>query len=329
MKTFLFDIPRRLRIKSNELDVKAFLNNKAWVVFNDEDVKQVLIFMDDGKLIISTSGVVSYNTWKYIPANRSIIFSSDKEGRMYHPLFYDNKILVLQLDGTDEKLFMVEESVSNSLPMRSLSDIEKYFAALELYKSIGHQIVDSPSIEDKVEPIREIRKTQGQATVDAVPGLVTDDSDRALFQDSIAVEFGGHSFYFAGGRDNYYVDENGIYAFDSCIEIEDGLIIQNRSGFVFFYNGSFDNAVTYNDNPQIYNFYYGNTLEGILIGQKAHPYLFYNSLKSNWEKCRVIEFYPESGRFVIELNSTHQILKCFTDKKQKMVSVLNYWDSKK
>ena len=97
MKTYLFDTFNRYKRFSEELDAKTILCNKSWWVFNDSGEKEVYIFNTDGSLIISVSGKVTNATWKYIPANKSVIISGNNQSYMVHPAFYDNMIFALQV----------------------------------------------------------------------------------------------------------------------------------------------------------------------------------------------------------------------------------------
>ena len=53
MKTFLLNIPNDIKNWNNSLDAKALLCSQSWNVFNDEGVKEVYIFKNDGTLIAS------------------------------------------------------------------------------------------------------------------------------------------------------------------------------------------------------------------------------------------------------------------------------------
>lgn len=126
MKTFLLDIADRFRRFDEQLDVKALLCNKSWQVFNDSGVKEIYIFQEDGSLIISLNGKVSRATWQYIPANRSLIINSDNESYMLRPFFQDENLFALQLDGTREYSFLLNEAQRASFPVESLSDLKFY-----------------------------------------------------------------------------------------------------------------------------------------------------------------------------------------------------------
>ena len=131
MKTFLLNIPQRLKLKSQELDAQAALCDKPWTVFNDEGVKQLFIFQPDGTLLITTNGIVSNSTWKYISANRSIIITSDNKSVMFHPAFLDDVVFALQQDGEGSSLFMIDENNSQSFSPKNLTELGAYFSNKE------------------------------------------------------------------------------------------------------------------------------------------------------------------------------------------------------
>ena len=126
MKTYLLDVLNKFQRFSENLDVKTILCNKAWLIFNDSGDKEVYIFQEDGSLIISLNGKVSRATWQYIPANRSLIINSDNESYMLRPFFQDENLFTLQLDGTREYSFLLNEAQRASFPVESLSDLKFY-----------------------------------------------------------------------------------------------------------------------------------------------------------------------------------------------------------
>ena len=137
MKTYLLDILNRYKKFSESLDVEAILCSKSWSVFNDSGCKEIYLFQHDGSLIISVSGEVTNATWKYIPVNQSILISTKSASYMLHPAFVDDIIFALQLDGTNQYSFMIDELQRDTFAPKSLSDIEKYFITkkqLELEK---------------------------------------------------------------------------------------------------------------------------------------------------------------------------------------------------
>lgn len=131
MKTYLFDTFNRYKQFSEKLDVKTILCNKSWWIFNDNGEKEIYIFQKDGTLIISLQGKVRYSTWTYIPANHSIIITSDEDSYMVVPAFGDDLIMALQVDGTNEYAFLVNEQKIKDFVFKSYNDILTYFESKE------------------------------------------------------------------------------------------------------------------------------------------------------------------------------------------------------
>ena len=126
MKTYLFETLNRYKRFSESLDAKAVLSNKAWIVFNDEGEKQVYIFQEDGTVLITTNGIGSVKTWKYIPANKSILYGEDNSFVMLRTAFVDENILAFQLDGTDRYAFMIDENNKALFAPKTLEELNTY-----------------------------------------------------------------------------------------------------------------------------------------------------------------------------------------------------------
>lgn len=127
MKTYLFETLNRYKRFSESLDAKAVLSNKAWIVFNDEGEKQVYIFQEDGTVLITTNGIGSVKTWKYIPANKSILIKGDgNRFVMLRTAFVDENILAFQLDGTDRYAFMIDENNKALFAPKTLEELNIY-----------------------------------------------------------------------------------------------------------------------------------------------------------------------------------------------------------
>lgn len=168
MKTFLLDIADRFRRFDEQLDVKALLCNKSWQVFNDSGVKEIYIFQEDGSLIISLNGKVNRATWQYIPANRSLIINSDNESYMLRPFFQDENLFTLQLDGTREYSFLINEAQRTSFPVESLSDLKFY---LEHKEERLHQIqVEKErqlALQQREEELRKKKRSERKERLQA------------------------------------------------------------------------------------------------------------------------------------------------------------------
>lgn len=131
MKTYLFDTLNRYKRFSQELDVKTILCNKSWWVFNDSGDKELYIFQEDGSLLISLAGLVTNASWKYIPANKSIVVSTKEASYMLHPAYVDATLFALRLDGTDQVSFMIDENNKESSKFKTYTNIIEHFQEKE------------------------------------------------------------------------------------------------------------------------------------------------------------------------------------------------------
>ena len=163
MKTYLFDTFNRYKRFSEELDAKTILCNRSWWVFNDSGEKEVYIFNTDGTLIIAVSGKVTNANWQYIPANKSLIITGNNQSYMVHPAFYDQMIFALQVDGTNDYAFLIDENNLPSTEMRSLADLKSYFvekerqAELEEQRKLQAEL--SELVQKEIDADRKRRKT--------------------------------------------------------------------------------------------------------------------------------------------------------------------------
>lgn len=127
MKTYLLNIPNELKNFSQKKDVEALLCSKSWELFNDEGKKQILIFQKKGTLLVSTNGDVVNSTWQFIPANKSIIITAEGKTTMLNPVFIDGVVLAMEKNGTQECLFMIDETRTDVMPNRTLGELKDYF----------------------------------------------------------------------------------------------------------------------------------------------------------------------------------------------------------
>ncbi len=125
MKYYLLNILDRVKIYSLKLDEEAILYDKSWVIFNDTEDKEVFIFRPDNELLISYNGIVSKGEWEILSTNHILIDMVDKS-YMFNVSFVSNELLALNLDGNNEFLIMIEESIKNRTMIKTLSQIEHY-----------------------------------------------------------------------------------------------------------------------------------------------------------------------------------------------------------
>ena len=159
MKTYILDILNKARRFSEGLDAKTILCNRSWLVFNDNNKKQVLIFQPDGTLLSSLNGLVKTGEWQYISANKSVVISFDSTSLMLHPYFYDNQIFSLQQDGMKNYLFLLDENkVSNYNQLEDLNNHVRRFLEDEKRKQIEAE--QKRVIEEKRKKEEEEKRIQ-------------------------------------------------------------------------------------------------------------------------------------------------------------------------
>ena len=146
MKAYLFDSLNRFSRLSEKLDAKAALCNKSWWLFNDEGDKSIYMFMEDGDFFVTTNGVGVKGRWTFIPASSSIIFDFQNQITMYHPAFFEDNILVLNLDGTSSYSFFIDEQKRGVFHPQTLAELKNYFDS---------KIVESPKSVPDSEPVNQ------------------------------------------------------------------------------------------------------------------------------------------------------------------------------
>lgn len=141
MNTFTLNIPRDIRNWSYALDAKTILCSRSWIIINEGNVKEVYIFQEDGTLILSYNGKVCKTRWEYIAQNTSLIIEdTESDTYMLKPAYYDNKVLVLQVDGTNEYAIMVNESHIGELMLDSIDEIKQY---IECQQKMANQVKEA------------------------------------------------------------------------------------------------------------------------------------------------------------------------------------------
>lgn len=126
MKAYLMSIPDSIQGVSETLNVKASLCGKTWRLFNDEDLKVVFIFQKDGSIIMSQNGVATKSRWEYIKANKAILIEDDSQMLLLHPTFVDDVLFVLQQDGTNDYIILIDESKFGKLMLMTIEAIGNY-----------------------------------------------------------------------------------------------------------------------------------------------------------------------------------------------------------
>lgn len=133
MKTYVLDILNRIRRKSEELDAKTILTNKAWKIFNDDGDEETIYFLENGKLRVSINGITTSGTWELFVEDKSvhIMYEGQKNGILLKPKFDANGILAMQLDGTNNYSFLIDKKNDNLNNIKTLSDLNNFYKQIE------------------------------------------------------------------------------------------------------------------------------------------------------------------------------------------------------
>lgn len=127
MKTFLFNIPNEIKNWSNTLDIKTVLCSRSWLVFNDEGLRELYIFQKDGTVIASHNGNVTKAKWELLAVNNSLIIENPNgTSFLLNPSYYDQKVLLLQVDGTNSFALMIGEQYIQELALESVEKAKLY-----------------------------------------------------------------------------------------------------------------------------------------------------------------------------------------------------------
>ena len=127
MKTYIVNSIKKIRFYKENLDVKLYICDKPWQVFNDSGEKELYIFLSDGTLVISRNGDVTNAKWKYINANKSIIITTSNGSVMVHPAYNDDLVFAFQKDGTDEYAILINEKSIDKFHPQNIMEIDRYF----------------------------------------------------------------------------------------------------------------------------------------------------------------------------------------------------------
>lgn len=157
MKTYLLDTFNRYKRFSQNLDVKTVLCSKSWYVFNDEGEKQLYIFQRDGSVLVTTNGVGSFLSWKYMSANNSILLYSNKDSFiMLRTAFVDGNVLAFQLDGTNRYTFLIEENRLKTFYPKTLAQLNMYFKELDKKNEETRLLTEKKKEKDRADQAKAL-----------------------------------------------------------------------------------------------------------------------------------------------------------------------------
>ncbi len=112
MKTFIVNSVKGVVEEKKKFDVSSKLVGREWKMLSDEPaVSCKYIFLKDGKLVLSVNGMSTYSTWQ-MATPTSIIMDEGVGTFLYKIVHLDEDIIVLNLDGTDNYCFLINDASS-------------------------------------------------------------------------------------------------------------------------------------------------------------------------------------------------------------------------
>jgi hypothetical protein len=125
MKTFIADIIPKIQRFSQRLDDLTKLTNQHWVSLGDIDqTKRVYIFRANNQLLISDNGIVEKGSWEYL-GNQSLLLETKSESYLLKHGFFDENVIALKLDSTDNYAFFVNETKYHG-ELNNIQDVIKF-----------------------------------------------------------------------------------------------------------------------------------------------------------------------------------------------------------
>ncbi len=155
MKTFILSAYNRCKRYAETTDIKSKLCNRTWIVFNDGGERELYKFREDGTIYIILSGCATKGTWEYDPSDKSMIITAANQSYMVHPGMHEDILMALQIDGTEECAFLIDENNALKFAPKTRTELIQYFENKEQKKLQEKQ--KSQSLEAKwllVEALR-------------------------------------------------------------------------------------------------------------------------------------------------------------------------------
>ena len=98
--------------------------------------------------------IIIKSKWDYIKANKSILIDDNDQTLLLHPTFVDDVMFILQQDGTEKHVFMIDETKIVKIVLLSLDAIPEYLNKIAEKKQ--------PTSADKKRLLREQIREQAK-----------------------------------------------------------------------------------------------------------------------------------------------------------------------
>lgn len=153
--------------------------NQHWVLINDiENNKTVYIFRENKELLIVLNGKISKGSWDSLGGN-SFLIDIGEESYLYKHGFFDGTVLALQMDGTNDYSFLINENKYDG----DLNTIENIMAFLKS-KYLDNEMSSITGIKQSLNKISGINNTENNENYE-----ITNQKDGWSFSTGKYIEY--------------------------------------------------------------------------------------------------------------------------------------------
>ena len=146
MHIHLREYVNRLKNYSQKLNNEALLIDQPWLCKpENEGERRLLIFRKkNNELLITRNGIVQKGKWEYISSMNSLMIDySNGESRLYNQGFFDESIMILKIDGTQEyEIFANEKKITSTLE-KLLNEVERKYIEIATTQCNEKRSIDS------------------------------------------------------------------------------------------------------------------------------------------------------------------------------------------
>lgn len=125
MISIIKDYLSKITVHSESLSRTEKYINKPWVHIDSNGNYHKYIFNPDGDLFMSFNGKVEIGKWKYLTEANLIFIDRLTDKILLKQSFFDESVMILKIDGTNEDLFILANE--NIIPDL---DVSKYLSTL-------------------------------------------------------------------------------------------------------------------------------------------------------------------------------------------------------
>lgn len=169
LQLHLKNVARQLSNHSTTLEKASIFLDKPWALLDEELEVQKLIFKKNKELILSRNGKVEIGKWDYFPEAKSLLIDRNYDKILCNEAFIDKGVMILKLDGTDNKFFMLANE--NLLP-----DLN----AKQYLKNLRYQRLRIAEINLLDGAVLEVQRTTEQDFLAIIGNAVSIDSEEVL-----------------------------------------------------------------------------------------------------------------------------------------------------